>query len=131
MACRVQDRQKRQVLLADDHPLVRQGLREIVEEYEDLEVVGEAADGLQAVNLTAIFHPDVVLMDVNMPTMDGIQATSRIKRDYPCIVVIGLSAHVDRYKQEAILEAGAVTLLRKETASDQLYPAIHSALGNA
>lgn len=79
------------VLLVDDHAMTRQGLRSIVTGYDHLEVVGEASDGAEAVELTQQLNPDVVVMDVNMPKMDGIEATQHIKAKQPATVVIGLS----------------------------------------
>jgi CheY-like chemotaxis protein len=112
------------VLLADDHAMVRQGLRSVLEGYHDLQVVGEAQDGMEAVELARVLQPDVVVMDVNMPRLDGIQATSRVKHLHPATVVIGLSVNGARQVEEAMHEAGASAFLTKESVADQLYQAI-------
>ena len=75
------------VLLVDDHALLRQGIRTVLHEYEDIEVVGEATDGVQAVTLAKSLNPDVVIMDVNMPAMDGIEATRQLKTELPGTIV--------------------------------------------
>ena len=79
------------VLLVDDHAMVRQGLRSVLEGYEDIHIVGEAANGVEAIELAHSLSPDVVVMDVNMPRMDGIDATRAIKQANPAPLVIGLS----------------------------------------
>lgn len=115
---------KVRVLLADDHAMVRQGLRSVLESYHDLQVVGEAQDGMEAVELAEALQPDVVVMDVNMPRLDGIQATFRVKREHPATVVIGLSVNGARQVEEAMHQAGASAFLTKESVADQLYQAI-------
>lgn len=97
------------VLLVDDHTMMRQGLRSIVTAYDHFEVVGEAGDGAEAVELAQRLNPDVVVMDINMPKMDGITATQRIKANQPAIVVIGLSVN-----QSADTEQKMVVLTRSE-----------------
>jgi len=119
------------VLLADDHAMVRQGLRSILDSYEDITIVGEAANGVEAVNLTEDLKPHVVVMDLNMPLMDGIEATSRITRANPSIVVIGLSVRNDREAEEAMRQAGASGYLTKESAAEQLHQAIGELLQQA
>jgi DNA-binding NarL/FixJ family response regulator len=115
---------KRQVLLVDDHAQVRNCLRSIVEDASDLEVIAEAADGEQAIAMTAEHRPDLVVMDVNMPGVNGVVATRRIKHRWPNVVVIGLSAQCTPQVCDAFLQAGAVTVLRKEDAGDLLCPVI-------
>jgi signal transduction histidine kinase len=112
------------VLLADDHAMVRQGLRSVLESYHDLQVVGEAQDGMEAVELAGALRPDVVVMDVNMPRLDGVQATSKVKHLHPATIVIGLSVNRARQVEEAMHEAGASAFLTKESVADQLYQAI-------
>lgn len=116
------------VLVADDHAMVRQGLCGLLKEYTEIHVVGEAANGEEAVALAHQLEPDVVLMDITMPKLDGIEATRLIKRTYPAMVVIGLSVHTAGQVEVAMREAGAAAFLNKEAAVDQLYQAIHQAL---
>lgn len=118
------------VLLVDDHAMMRQGLRTVLESYQDLEVVGEAKDGEEALFLTEQLHPAVVIMDINMPRMNGIEATSRIKARRPHAVIIGLSVNAESQNVNAMLTAGASHLLTKEAAVEQLHAAILEAIGN-
>jgi DNA-binding NarL/FixJ family response regulator len=115
------------VLLADDHFLVRQGLRKYLSHHIDIELVGEATDGEEAVKLTDQLKPDVVVMDINMPKMNGIEATSSILRKHPGLPVIGLSFYVGNGNREALLDAGACLLLEKGTAYKHLPHAIYQA----
>lgn len=112
------------VILVDDHKIVRQGLRSLLEGYDDLELVGEAGDGKEAIALVEEVRPAVVVMDIDMPRMNGIEATGKIKSRFPHIVVIGLSVNAGGENQEAMKSAGAATLLPKEAAADQLYELI-------
>lgn len=112
------------VLLVDDHAMVREGLRSILEGYHDLEVVGEAGDGIEAVKLARTRHPDVVVMDINMPRLDGVSATRQIKRDRPATAVIGISVQDSIQVEQAMLSAGATTFLRKDRAASHLHDAI-------
>ncbi len=116
------------VLLADDHAMVRQGLRSILDAYQDISVVGEAADGEEAVELARLLTPDVIVMDVNMPRMDGIEATRRIKSHWPGLVVIGLSVSNRGQVESLLLEAGASCYVSKEAAGDELHGAIMAAV---
>jgi CheY-like chemotaxis protein len=116
------------VLLVDDHAMVRQGLRSILESYEDIDIVGEAGHGIEAMELAHALSPDVVVMDVNMPQMDGIDATRVIKQANPTPLVIGLSVRNDRETEQAMRAAGAVGFLTKESAAEQLYQAIRTAI---
>ena len=112
------------VLLVDDHAMVRQGLRSILETYPDLEVIGEAADGINAVEAAINKQPDVVVMDINLPDLNGIDATKRIKKHVPDTVVIGLSVHYSSQTEAALIEAGASAVLSKEQATEDLYRTI-------
>lgn len=116
------------VLLADDHTMVRQGLRSLLEGYPDVEVVGEACDGLEAVTTVEHLGPDVVIMDINMPKKSGIQAAAEIKARYPGVRIIGLSVNADGDNRTAMLQAGASLLLTKEAAVEHLYDAIQQAV---
>jgi CheY-like chemotaxis protein/anti-sigma regulatory factor (Ser/Thr protein kinase) len=123
-----QENVKIRVLLVDDHVMVRQGLRTVLESYSDIEVVGEARDGLEAVELAEDLTPEVIIMDINMPNMNGIEATVGIKSRNPGMKIVGLSVNADGDNEEAMLRAGAETLLSKVAALDELYRAIRQAL---
>ena len=121
----------RTVLLADDQPLVRTGIRTLLELADDITVVGEAADGAEAVELAGRVHPDVVLMDILMPLMDGIEATRRITADpaLAAVRVIALTTYeVDEYVF-AMLRAGAAGFLTKDVRPDRLREAVHRVAG--
>lgn len=113
------------VLLVDDHAMMRQGLRSLLASYADIEIVAEASDGIEALCMVGQLRPAAVVMDINMPNMDGIEATTRIKARYPEIQVIGLSVNAGHENQEAMRKAGASILLTKEAAVEQLYGTIH------
>ena len=112
------------VLLADDHPLLRQSIRAVLENQTDLEVVGEAVDGEEAVKLTAELQPDVVLMDITMPKMDGLEATRQIKAAYPHIAVLVLTIHTDDQHILGILQVGAAGYLTKTVFGDQVVQSV-------
>ena len=116
------------VLLVDDHAMVRQGIRALLERHGDLEVVGEAWDGQHACELVDALHPDVIVMDANMPRLDGIEATRRIKQAHPDMVIIGLSVQTAGQVAHSMLHAGASDYLTKESVGEQLYEAIQTAL---
>ena len=100
----------------------------MLEAYTDIQVLGEAANGDEAVTLAQTIQPDVVLMDINMPKMNGIEATAVIKRYFPHMVIVGLSVNADRGNREAMIQAGAATLLTKEAPVEELYQAIQLAV---
>jgi len=108
------------VLLVDDVQIVRQTLREILGSYPGFEVVGEACDGEEALESVQILKPSVVVMDINMPKLNGIRATSLIKRVYPHIVIVGLSVYANEDTCRAMTAAGATTVISKEAAVEQL-----------
>jgi two-component system, chemotaxis family, CheB/CheR fusion protein len=116
------------ILLVDDHAMVREGLRTMLEGYEDMEVVGEAGDGVQAVEAIDRCRPTVVVMDINMPNMNGIDATVQIKTRDPDVVVIGLSVQANAIAHEEMLRAGAATLISKEVAVEELHQTIRRIL---
>jgi len=117
------------VLLVDDHAMVRQGLRSLLDHYANIEVVGEACNGEEAVAAATALKPTIVLMDINMPKLNGIDATTAIKARFPDMIVIGLSVHAGGANEEAIIQAGASLLLTKEAAVDELYQAIERVIG--
>ncbi|ODT46697.1 MAG: hypothetical protein ABS70_00440 [Nitrospira sp. SCN 59-13] len=116
------------VLLVDDHAMLRQGVRTVLEGYPDIEVVGEANNGEQALLLAQSLQPKICIMDINMPGMDGIEATRRLKIEQPETLVIGLSVHNDWQIEEAMRNAGAVSFLPKDAAIEQLHETIQIAL---
>jgi PAS domain S-box-containing protein len=117
------------VLLVDDHAMVRQGLRSVLDAYDDLQVVAEARDGEEAIKLVGDLHPRVVVMDINMPKMNGIDATTYIKNHWPETTVIGISVNTRDGNSEAMKRAGAAAVLPKDTAVDQLHDAIVQEVG--
>jgi DNA-binding NarL/FixJ family response regulator len=112
------------VLLADDNRVVRTGFRKILELQDDLEVVGEAKNGLQAVAMVKKLHPSLVLMDIGMPLLNGLQATCQILKTAPATKVLMLSAHSDDAYVEAATNSGAMGYLLKQTCADSVCPAI-------
>ncbi|NTW18051.1 MAG: response regulator transcription factor [Syntrophaceae bacterium] len=118
------------VLLADDHKIVRDGLRILIENHGNMNVVAEAENGQKAITLARELHPQVIIMDISMPDMNGIDATRRITSDFPGIKVIALSMHTDRHFVVGMLEAGAAGYLLKDCAFEELVNAIHTVLDN-
>jgi RNA polymerase sigma factor (sigma-70 family) len=118
------------VLLADDHRIVREGLKSLLEAQDDMEVVGEAGDGRQALEMAARHEPDVVVMDVAMPQLNGIEATRRLISDQPETKVVALSMHSDRRYVAEALKAGASAYLIKDGAFDELVSAIRAVVAN-
>ncbi len=114
------------LLLADDHAVVRAGTRELLERQPDLNIIGEAADGEEAVRLTHELQPDVVVMDVRMPKMSGVEATRRIKAQCPNVRVLVLTAHDDDEYVFALLQAGANGYLLKTAEIDKVVEAIRA-----
>lgn len=110
---------------------MRQGLRSLLQTYPNVEVVGEATDGEDAVSKTGKLRPAIVLMDINMPKLDGIAATRLIKTNYQDVAVLGLSVNAAGYHADAMLRAGAFAVLTKETAVEELYGAIQSAVASS
>lgn len=112
------------LLLVDDHKLMRQGLRSLLEPQPDLEVLEEADDGASALRICQSLKPDIVLMDIALPDMNGIEATRRIKETCPGTKVIGLSVHRDRQYVEGMLKAGASGYMPKDSGLGELLNAI-------
>lgn len=122
----MQPARRTRILVADDHTIVRQGLRAILEGEPDIEVVGEAADGREAVRKASTLAPDVVIMDVSMPKMNGLEATARIVKNNPTIRVVALTMHSSEEYVYSLLKAGAKGYLLKESVSSDLVEAIHA-----
>jgi len=114
------------VLLADDHTIVRQGLRALLDSQEDIEVVGEAENGRQAFEKTKQIVPDIVVLDITMPNLNGIEATRQIKKLKPEIKVIVLTVHDNEEYVHQVLQAGASGYLLKESAVSDLVSAINA-----
>ena len=118
------------VLLADDQPMVRQALRSALQDYPNIEVVGEASDGDEAVAAASKLQPSVIVMDISMSKMDGITATRLIKTQHPHIGVVGLSVHLQDYQLKAMHQAGAFEVLSKDNAVTELYSAVQRAIAS-
>ena len=116
------------VMLVDDHTMVREGIKSILDHHKRITVIGEASDGLQAVSLAKQLQPDIVIMDVNLPVLDGIAATNEITKQCPDVKVIGLSVHEHPHLTEAIMKAGAVAFVSKGSVTEELYAAIERAI---
>ena len=115
------------VMIVDDHHMVREGLKTFLSTTDDVDVVGEAADGAEAVELCPQVKPDVVLMDVKMPVMDGAAATAQIREVCPAIQVIALTSFVEEDLVERTLDAGAISYLLKDSQPERLVQAIRDA----
>ena len=114
------------ILLADDHTILREGLRILLDAETDMQVVGEAEDGRQAVKMTGELTPDVVLMDISMPLLNGLEATCQIKRQHPGVKVLILSMHDNEEYIRLALARGAMGYLLKDSESHELLEAIRA-----
>ena len=121
---------KIRILLVDDHKILRDGICSLLKEYPDMEVVGEAADGKNALNLVKELSPDMVIMDISMPDLNGIEATRKILADYPHIKVMALSMHYDKHFVSEIFKAGASGYLLKDCAFEEMAHAIRMIIDN-
>lgn len=119
------------VMLVDDHDMVRRGLRQLIEKQEDLMILAEASDGEEAINLARKMNPDIIVMDVNMPVLDGIEATQKIKSDMPDVQIIGLSLHDSQEVKEDMHSAGASAYLTKNEAFETLCATIRKEMSAA
>jgi NarL family two-component system response regulator LiaR len=119
--------EKIRIVIADDHNVVRSGLSAFLQVFDDFELVGEAADGREAVEICRTLHPDVVLMDLVMPVMDGAQATKEIRESFEDIQVIVLTSFKEDELIEGALQAGAIGYLLKNVSADELADAIRKA----
>jgi DNA-binding NarL/FixJ family response regulator len=119
------------VLLVEDHPMVGEEIYALLGTYPNIDLIGRAQDGHEAVLKVEALQPAVVVMDINLPKMDGIAATRLIKRKHPHVVVIGLTAALEEYLVYAMLKAGAYELLAKEKAGADLYSTIQRGVAAA
>ncbi len=117
---------KIRIILADDHNLLREGLRALVEEQPDMTVIAEAQDGRATVQLAAQLTPDIVVMDISMPGLNGMEATRQIKAKDPGVKVLALSMHTEKRFVVEMLSAGASGYLLKDCAFEELIQAIHA-----
>ena len=117
---------KIRILLADDHKLMRSGLRVLLEQQSGLSVAGEASDGREALSLSGSLKPDVLVMDVGMPNLNGIEAASQISQSHPEISIVMLSMHADESYVLRALKAGAKGYLLKDSAESDLIRAVHA-----
>lgn len=115
--------EKCRILLVDDHVPIRAALRRLLAHYHDVRIVGEASDGQQAIELMSSCQPDVILMDIHMPRMNGIEATALISKSWKDAIIIGLCAIEDPHTTDAILQAGALAVVSKHQLDD-LYSII-------
>ncbi|MDY6911470.1 MAG: response regulator transcription factor [Chloroflexota bacterium] len=118
--------EKIRIVIADDHKVVREGTRELLQKEDDLEVVGEAGDGKEAVNLVKKLEPDVVIMDIAMPRLNGIEATKQIKAILPGIAVLVLTGYEYDQYVFALLEAGAAGYLLKDVRGQEVIDAVRA-----
>jgi DNA-binding NarL/FixJ family response regulator len=119
-----------EVLIADDHKMLREGLRSLLEREPGIAVIGEAANGAEAVLLTREMRPSVVIMDIEMPEINGIEATRRIAAEMPEVKVIGLSMHTETDVVESIRQAGASAFVAKDSAFEKLISTIRAVTTN-
>ena len=121
---------KIRIVVADDNETLRDSLRDLFDSMDDIEVVAMAVDGYQALNLTRATKPDLVVMDIAMPRLNGIQATRRIVAELPEVKVIALSVHADKRLVAQMLDAGASEYVIKDFAFEQLAGTIRAAVAN-
>jgi len=125
-----ENRMSIRVLLSDDHRIMREGLRSLLEKEPDIELVGEAEDGRSTLKLASRLKPQVVVMDISMPDLNGIDATRKLLEKLPSVKVLALSMHTDQRFIEGMLRAGATGYLPKDCASEELVRAIRTVLSN-
>ena len=118
------------VLLVDDHEMVRDSLRSVLSQHPNLDIVGEAADGEAAIQMVRSLKPSLVIMDINLPKIDGIAATRHIRTHHQDVAVIGLSLIVQSYSEYAMKKAGAFEVVDKEKIMTELYGAMQRAVAS-
>lgn len=114
------------IMIVDDHGIVRQGLKSLIQNSLNMEVVAEAEDGIEAVRLAKQFTPDIIIMDVTMPNLNGVEATRQILKDHPKIRIVALSMHPEKHIVKEILEAGASAYVLKSYLFDELSRALEA-----
>ena len=114
------------ILIADDHGIVRQGLKSLLETRLNLEVVGEAEDGMAAVKMVKALQPDVVIMDITMPQLNGVEATRMIHQEFPNVKIVAFSMHPEKHIVKEILEAGASAYVLKSYLFDEISRALEA-----
>ena len=117
------------ILLVDDHRMMRDGLRALLEQHDQYTIVGEASDGRTAVEMADSLQPDIVVMDISMPKLNGVEATRKILADHPHMKIIALSMHADRRYVMQMLDAGASGYLIKNSASEDMVRALGIVVG--
>lgn len=121
---------KLRVVLVDDHGVVRDGLKRLIDAEHDMQVIGEAADGRQAIDIVATTKPDIVVMDVSLGTISGAQATREIRQRCPAMKVLALTMHEDRSYIQEMIQAGAAGYLVKRAAGEELIGAVRAVASN-
>lgn len=118
------EKDRTSILLVDDHPIMRQLISAALDEEADIAIIGEAADGKEAIDKARQLRPDLILMDLSMPRIDGIEATHIIHAEFPHIRIIGLSLHQEENRTTKMLEAGAATFVCKDELFEKLIAVI-------
>ena len=118
------------IILVDDHKLLRDGLRNIIEQRSNMHIIGEASDGREAIKICSKLLPDILVMDIAMPNLNGVEAARQIHKNHPDIKIIGLSMHSSKQFIQGMFKAGAFGYLLKDGDSDELITAIITVIQN-